>query len=157
MRPFVVVEADPISNHARSVLDAVEAVTMNALLLQRPDYTLHHAVLLRAVRGDELLLQAIAPDQCSEVAGGENQAVVRTQKKLLVHTAQSSKPADQGVFERTGCSGGLAGAGQMPTEQITRMTVDECGGSENDPGDRFPDARQRGPTVLAGPDTAEIS
>lgn len=143
MRPLVVVEADPISNHARSVLDAVEAVAMNALLLQRTDYTLHHAVLLRAVKGDELLLQAIAPDQCSAVAEGKNQTVVRTQKKFCVHTAQSSKPADQGVFERTGCRGGLAGPGQMPAEQLARMTVD--------------DQRQRGPTVLAGPNTAEIS
>jgi hypothetical protein len=36
---------------------------VDALLLDRPDDALDHAVLLRAVRCDELLLQALAADQ----------------------------------------------------------------------------------------------
>jgi hypothetical protein len=41
------------------VLNAVEALVMNTLLLLGPDHTLDHAVLLRAVRCDEILPQAI--------------------------------------------------------------------------------------------------
>jgi hypothetical protein len=42
---------------------------MNALLLQRPDHALDHAVLLGAMRRDELLPKAIAADQ-RRVRGG---------------------------------------------------------------------------------------
>jgi hypothetical protein len=55
----MVVEADPVTDSPRRVLDAVEALAVNALFLQRPDHTLNHAVLLRAVRCYELLLQAV--------------------------------------------------------------------------------------------------
>jgi hypothetical protein len=37
MRASVVVEADPVADGACRVLDAVEALAVNALLLQRPD------------------------------------------------------------------------------------------------------------------------
>jgi hypothetical protein len=37
------------------VLDAVEALAVNALLLQRPDHALDYAVLLLAMRRDELV------------------------------------------------------------------------------------------------------
>lgn len=59
----VVVEADPVADGACRMLNAVEALAMDALLLQRPDNALDHAVLLRAVRRDELLLQAVATDE----------------------------------------------------------------------------------------------
>ena len=55
MGPTVVVEADPLCDDTRGVLLGFEAVTMNTLLFQRPDNPFDHAVLLRAVRGDELL------------------------------------------------------------------------------------------------------
>lgn len=108
MRSSVVVEADPVTNHAGSVLDAVEAMAVNALLFQRADHALYHAVLLRAVRGYELLLQPITPDQCREVPRGKNQAVVRTQEELVVHPAKSAEAADQNVFQCTGGCRGLA-------------------------------------------------
>ena len=60
MRALVVVEADPVADGACGVLYTVEALAMDALLFQGPDYTLDHAVLLRAVGRDELLPQAIA-------------------------------------------------------------------------------------------------
>lgn len=56
MRAAIVVETDPVGNDARGVLNALEAMAMNALLLERSDDPLNHAVLLWAVRGDELLL-----------------------------------------------------------------------------------------------------
>ena len=100
MRAAVVVETDPVADDAVGVLDAFEAVAVNALLLERPDHALHHAVLLRAVRGDELLPQAIAAHQRREVAACEDQAVVRPQEELPVDPAKRSEPADQGVLER---------------------------------------------------------
>jgi len=60
VRASAVVEPDPIADHAHRMLLALEAVTMHALLLDRPDHALNEAVLLRAVQRDELLLQAVA-------------------------------------------------------------------------------------------------
>lgn len=68
MRSAVVVAADPVAAAAGCVLNALEAMSMNALLLERPDHPLDHPVLLGAVRGDELLLQTIAADDGREVA-----------------------------------------------------------------------------------------
>lgn len=62
MRPSVVVEADPVSDDAGGVLEAFKAVAVDTLFLQRTDDALYHAVLLWAVRGDELLAQAIASE-----------------------------------------------------------------------------------------------
>jgi hypothetical protein len=47
MREAVVVEADPVTDDARRVLDAFEAVPVNALFLECADHALDHAVLLR--------------------------------------------------------------------------------------------------------------
>ena len=46
MRAAVVVETDPVADDAVCVLDAFEAVPVNALLLECPDDALDHAVLL---------------------------------------------------------------------------------------------------------------
>ncbi len=58
----VVVKADPVSDCAGCMLDAVEALAVNALLFQRPDHALDYAVLFRAVRRDKFPLQAVAAD-----------------------------------------------------------------------------------------------
>ena len=60
MGPTVVVEAEPLCDDTRGVLLGFEVVTMYTLLFQRPDDPFDHAVLLRAVRGDELLSKPIA-------------------------------------------------------------------------------------------------
>ncbi len=60
MGPTGVVEADPLSDDARGVLLGLEAMTVYALLLQGADDPLDHAVLLRAVRRDELLSKPVA-------------------------------------------------------------------------------------------------
>lgn len=111
MRAAIVVETDPVGNDARGVLNALEAMAMNALLLERSDDPLDHAVLLWAVRGDELLLQAIAADQGREVPTGEDQAVVRPQQEFPINLAQGAEPGDQRVLQGSAGRGGLAGAG----------------------------------------------
>ena len=72
----MVIKADPICDHTTGVLQCLEAVAMYALVFERSDHAFDHAVLLRAVRGDELLLQAIAFDQGRVAAAGEHQTVV---------------------------------------------------------------------------------
>ena len=72
----MVVEADPVADGTRGVLDAVEALAMNTLLFQRPDHTLDHAVLLRTMGRDELLPQAIAFHQGRVFSAREDQAIV---------------------------------------------------------------------------------
>ncbi len=127
MRAAVIVEADPVADGACCVLDAVKAVAMHALLLERPDHTLDHAVLLRAMGRDELLLQPVAADECCELAAGKNQAVVRSQQELLRDPAQGAEPGDQGMFQRTGCCRGLARARQMPAQQLAGVAIDDQG------------------------------
>jgi hypothetical protein len=59
----VVIETDPVTDDTTGVLQGLESMTMNALVLESSDGPLDHAVLLRGVRGDELLLQSVAFDQ----------------------------------------------------------------------------------------------
>jgi len=69
VRSAVVVGLDPVADDThREALD-LEAVPVHTLLPQGSNQALEHAVLLRAVRGDEFLLQAVD-------ATGEDQAVV---------------------------------------------------------------------------------
>ena len=77
----MVVELDPVADYSAGVLQGFEAVSMRALLLDRADDALDHAVLLLAVRRDELLAQAVALDQARVVAAGEHQAVIRAQQE----------------------------------------------------------------------------
>ena len=75
MWSLVVVEVYPVTNHAAGMLSAFEAITMHALLLHCPDQPVHHAILLRTVRRDELLVQAIAAKQLRIFPASEDQAV----------------------------------------------------------------------------------
>jgi hypothetical protein len=49
MRAAVVAEADPVTDGACRVQDAVEALALDAILFERPEDALDHAVLLRAL------------------------------------------------------------------------------------------------------------
>lgn len=65
------------------MLQTFKAVPMHTLFLQGPDHALHYAALLRAVRRDEFLLQAIAPDQPCVGPAGKHQAIIRAQQERL--------------------------------------------------------------------------
>src|ERR1044072_4810646 len=100
MRTPAVVEPDPVADHAHRVLLALEAVAMHALLLDRPDHALDQAVLLRAVRRDELLLQAVAAYKARQVAARKHQAVVRAQQEGCTHAAERAVARDQPLLQR---------------------------------------------------------
>jgi len=59
MRASVVLEADPVTDGARRVLNAVEALAMDALFFQCPDHTLDHAIIRHDAGGASGLGSAI--------------------------------------------------------------------------------------------------
>ena len=58
MKAAGVVEAYPAADDTARVLQGLKAMTMRALLLECTDDPLDHAVLLRAMRRDEVLTLA---------------------------------------------------------------------------------------------------
>ena len=67
---------------------AFEAMPMDALLLEGPDDAFDHSILLRAMRGDELLFKAIASNETGVIPARKNQAIVRTKQKGVLNSAQ---------------------------------------------------------------------
>ena len=76
MGSSIVVEVDPVAQRSACMLQAFEAMAMNALLLESSDDTLDHAVLLRAMGRDELLLQPIPANQSRVIPTREDKAIV---------------------------------------------------------------------------------
>ena len=106
------------------MLNALEAMTVDALLFQRPNDPLDHPVLLRAVGRDELLLQSIAPDQAGVVATCKNQTVVGPEEEGVLNPAQASVTGNQGLLESGTGGRGLAGPRELPTQQFAGVAID---------------------------------
>lgn len=147
----VVVELDPIAVRTGGMWQAVEALAMHALLFHRSDHTLDHAILLWAMRGDELLLQPVAPNKGGVMATGKNQSVVGSQQEFLMDPAQCAETADHGMFESAGRGRCLACARQMPAEKLADEYPGSCRVIENTEANRVqfifpdkPDADTRG-------------
>lgn len=121
-------------------LQGLEAISMCALLYQRSDHAFHHAVLLRATRRNELLLQAVTTHQRGVVSAGKDPAVVRTEQERFWHPPQRAEARDQVVFQRAAGRRRLAASRQMPTQQSAGVAVDH--------------QRQRCPSIPARPDPA---
>ena len=125
MGPPGVVELDPVANDPRGVLLGLEAVTVNALLLEGTDDPLNHPVLLWAVRRDELLTKPLTAHHPREVAGGEDQSVVRSQQKWHRHPSQRPEACDQRLLQGRRRGRRFATPGEVPAEQFTGETVDD--------------------------------
>jgi len=65
----VVLEYDPITDCVAGKSEALEALSVNTLLLERADQPLHHAVLLRIMRRDEFSLKSITSGEPRVLAG----------------------------------------------------------------------------------------
>jgi len=89
------------------MLDGFKSVTMYALFLDGSDQSFDHPILLWAMRGNELLLQAIALDQSRVAAGREDQPIIGSKQKRRFDFAQSSVPADERLLK---CSLSRSGA-----------------------------------------------
>ena len=138
----MVVKPNPATDDSIGMLQGLKPLTMNTLLFQGSDYTLDHPVLLRTVGRDELLFQAVASDQGSEASAGEDQAIVGSQQEGLLHSAQGSKPGNQGLLQCRFSRSGFARTGQMPAQKLSGVAVDH--------------QRQRYPAIPARPDAAEV-
>ncbi len=111
------------------MLNALEAMTVDALLFQRPNDPLDHSVLLRAVGRDELLLQSIALDQAGVVATCKNQTVVGPEEEGVLNPAQAAVTGNQGLLESGTAGRGLAGPRELPTQQFAGVAIDnQCQG-----------------------------
>ena len=95
----MIVEVDPVSNRSCCMLKAFEAMPVDALLLQGPNDSLDHPVLLRAVRRNELLFKTIASDELSECQTGKNKAIIGPQQKGAFDLAEGSITSNQSLFK----------------------------------------------------------
>ena len=95
----VIVEVDPVSNRSCCMLKAFEAMPVDALLLQGPNDAFDHAVLLRTVWRNELLLQAVASDQLSECQTGKNEAIIGPQQEGALDLSQRSVASNQSLLK----------------------------------------------------------
>ncbi len=100
MRPPGVVKADPFSDDTRGVLLGFKAMTMYALLFQRSDHALDHAVLLGAVRRNELLPETITAHEARVGPRGEHQPVIGPQQERRRDASERPDPRDQHLLER---------------------------------------------------------
>ena len=114
MRPAVVIKTDPIADYSAGVLQCVKPLPMDALLFQGSDHPLHHAVLLRTMRRDELLFKPIASDQGCEASAGKDQPVIGSKQKRSGHFAQGTVSSDQGLLKSSLSGLGLTRSRQMP-------------------------------------------
>lgn len=119
MRPAVVIKMDPITDHPAGMLQCFKPLPMDALLFQRPDHSLDHAVLLRAMRRDELLFKPIASDQGCKAFAGKDQAIVRAQQERHRHPAKRSVPGNQGLLKRRLRGLRLSGSRQVVTQELS--------------------------------------
>lgn len=100
----MVEEAVPVAEGARRMLDAVEALAIDALLLQRPDPALDHAFPLGAIWHDELLSHSIVADQGGVSPAGKNQPVGGPRNELARHLTQTvtdASPEARGYGSRS--------------------------------------------------------
>jgi hypothetical protein len=85
-----VAERDPVTDCVHHTPDAVEALAKGATLLKRSDHALDHAILLRAVRRDELMLEAAAANQGRMFSAGEDQLVIGLRQMLRRRFAEGT-------------------------------------------------------------------
>jgi hypothetical protein len=77
----------------------LEPMPVRALLIQGSNHAFDHAVLLGAVRRDELLAQAVASNQGREASAGKNEAIFGPRQKRLRCLAQRPESSDQRLLE----------------------------------------------------------
>ena len=81
MRAPVVINSNPVANDVAGVPQRLEPRPMHISFFHCANDLLDHPVLLRAVRGDELLLQPIAAHEGRIAASGKNPTIVGPQQE----------------------------------------------------------------------------
>jgi hypothetical protein len=102
-----------------------KAMAMDELLLQRSDHTLDHAVLLWAVRRNELLSKPVAAHHAGVSPRRDDQPIIRPQQKRAVAAPEAAEACDQRLLERGRCRRRSAASRALPAENFSRVTVDD--------------------------------
>ena len=89
-------------------------MTMDALLFQRSDYALDHAVLLGGVRLNELLAKTVAAHDPRVCPRGEYQPIIRPQLERRVDAPEAAKACDQLLLECRRCRRRSAASRELP-------------------------------------------
>lgn len=107
MRTPVVIKADPIGYDTAGVLQGFKPMAVNALVLERSEDALDHAVLLGTIGRDELLQQTVAAHQRCVAAAGEHKPLSERCKNCLAtrpkepqRAIKACSSADSAVLER---------------------------------------------------------
>lgn len=72
----MIVELDPVGQHAAGMLEGFEAMPVNALLFDRANHALDQTILLRTVGCDEFLLEPIPAHQRRIAATRKDEPIV---------------------------------------------------------------------------------
>jgi hypothetical protein len=70
MQPTAVIKMNLITDHSAGMLQCFKPMPVDALFFEGPNHSFDHAVLLRAMRSDELLFQPIASEGASFFRAG---------------------------------------------------------------------------------------
>lgn len=97
----MVVDLNPVGDRTASLLHGLEALAMCALLFAGANHTLSHAVMLRAVRRDELLAQTAATYQGRVSAAGKDGPIVTSRQEWLRYPPKRAEAGDQRMLQRT--------------------------------------------------------
>ena len=87
-------EAEPGCHRSTVVFQRVEGIPVRTPLFYRSNRALDDAVVVEAVRCDDLLMQAIATNQGRKLAVVEHKVVVRSRNERLWLVAQCSESSD---------------------------------------------------------------
>ena len=90
---------NPITDHPAGMLQCFKLLLTSTLFFQRSDHLLHYAVLLRAIRRDELLFQPIDSNQSCEAYAVKDRSVIGSKQKRSGYSAQGSVSGDQGLLK----------------------------------------------------------
>jgi len=123
--PTGVVEADPLCDDTRGVLLGFKAMTMDALLFQSSDNAFNHSILLRAVRCDELLLEAVTAHEARVGPRGKNEPVVRPQQERRGNASQRLEPRDQRLLKRRHSGSRSAASRELPAKEFSCVAIDD--------------------------------
>ncbi len=93
MGPPGFVKVDPLSDDTGGLLLRVDPMTVQALLFKSSDNRFNRTILLRTVRRDELLTNAVAGHHPRVRSRRDNQPVVRPQEGTSDQCAQSYQGA----------------------------------------------------------------
>ena len=99
MGALLVVEPNPVRYHPTGKLQRLKPLPVHTLLIDRANDSLHQSVLLRAMRRDEFLLQAVAFDQSGVTAACKYQSFVSAQQERRIYKAQSAIAVDQRLLQ----------------------------------------------------------